>query len=57
MGREDRAQFQSVRGERRPHGSGIAGIDDRDRARIARPADQPDVVVLERRDRRDVEHA
>jgi len=57
MGREDRAQPEPVRGECGLHGSGIAGIDDRHVARIARAADQPDVIVLERGDRRDVEHA
>ncbi len=38
-------------------GAGIARIDDGDRARIARAADHPDVVVLKGRDRPDVEHA
>lgn len=55
--RENRFEPQAVLCERVEHGFRVARIDDRDRARIARAANHPDIIVLESRNRPDVEHA
>ena len=55
--RKDRHEFESPGLERLEHRCVVAGIHHRDGPWIACATNHPDVVVLERRDRRDVEHA
>ena len=57
MCRENCGEPKPLGGEHREHGAGVARVDDGDGARIGATADHPDVVVLEGRDRPNVEHA
>ncbi len=57
VGRENRLEPESFGSERREHRTGIARIDDGDRAGLGGAADHPDVVVVACRDRPHVEHA
>ena len=54
---EDCRKAEPVRGEGRKYGRSVAGIHDGNRARVGATANHPDVVVLEGRNRADVEHA
>jgi SAM-dependent methyltransferase len=56
MRRENGREAQALPLERGEDRRRIARVDDGDRARVARAADHPDVVVLERCDRRHVGH-
>jgi len=57
MRRENCLEPQVLFREYRKHGCGVARVDDSDTARIAGAANHPHVIVLEGRNRPDVEHA